>query len=204
MKKTIFLFVILWVVGLIAQAQTQNAPSCKAGFCPETITVKHVIGDVSPQSANINYQVVQKVIGVDTTCWIAQNLGALNQPVSSSDASASSAGYIFQFNRKQGHWHDGTTLTPSPWEAPISDPTGDWQPENDPCTLLLGSRWRIPTKTEWESVNDDWTDVASAYASDLKLHPPGQLYYGSLYDRGIGGAHWTSTYNSGNEGWITS
>jgi hypothetical protein len=120
---------------------------------------------------------------------LAQNLGANRQALSEDDFSEESAGWYWQFNRKQGYKHDGLDRTPNTsWELPCVN--GNWTPENDPCTLLLGAGWRIPTNTEWELALSSIikTSNADLYKGVLKLHRGGRLLFnGTLTNRGTEG-----------------
>lgn len=56
------------------------------------------------------------------------------------------------------------TRTPnSAWITTISENT-NWQSENDPCSLLLGTGWRLPTYLEGYNadLNQGWTDYNDA------------------------------------------
>ena len=48
----------------------------------------------------------------------------------------------------------GTTRTPTALDFFWTQPTQDWQPANDPCTIELGPGWRIPNLTEWNAVRN--------------------------------------------------
>jgi hypothetical protein len=78
-------------------------------------------------------------------------------------------------------------------------------PANDPCNILLGLGWRIPTYSEWTNADATagWNNYNDTYASVLKLHAAGRLYGsgGSLYDLGSLGSYWSSTQNSNILGW---
>jgi uncharacterized protein (TIGR02145 family) len=113
------------------------------------------------------------------------------------DNTEASAGWYWQFNRKQGYKHDGTTMTPSiAWNTSITE-NSDWQPANDPCSLELGAQWRLPTYTEWNNVDNSggWNNWTGPWNSGLKLHPAGYLSNsdGSLNYRGAFGYYWSST-----------
>ncbi len=62
------------------------------------------------------------------------------------------------------------------WISSISE-NSDWLPANDPCTLLLGSGWRLPTLIEWETADatGGWDNYNETFASVLKLHAAGYL-----------------------------
>jgi hypothetical protein len=83
--------------------------------------------------------------------------GADHQAGAVDDAKEASAGWYWQFFRKQGYKHDGTTITPgSTWESIIIEDS-EWTSANDPCGLEFGNGWRIPTQLEW--INTEmWSD----------------------------------------------
>jgi len=179
-----------------------SATTTACGFvCGTTLTVSHVAGAVAPVNKTVNYGTVSTSLGgTGTKCWITQNLGADQQAASASDAAEASAGWYWQFNRKQGYKHDGTTLTPSPLAAYNPD-TYHWQPENDPCTIELGPLWRVPTYNEWAAADGSWTNYNQTYSSVLKLHAAGYLQSGTgvLTSRGGDGFYWSSIrVNDGN------
>jgi hypothetical protein len=169
--------------------------------CPSSITVTHTAGDVAPVTKTVTYGIVSTNLSGDYKCWITQNLGADHQASSATDASEASAGWYWQFNRKQGYKHDGITRTPNTtWIDYLYD-NYDWIEANDPCKILLGAGWRIPTYTEWYNadLNRGWDNCYDTYASELKLHAAGALNNddGSLYGRGSRGYYWSSTQGGG-------
>jgi hypothetical protein len=173
--------------------------------CGAVLTISHIAGNTAPVSKTVNYGTVQTNLSGSNKCWITQNLGADHQAASATDANESSAGWYWQFNKKQGYKHDGTTRTPNTtWITSINE-NNDWLPTNDPCTLLLGSGWRLPTKTEWTSADatGGWNNYNATFTSVLKLHAAGNLNYnnGSLNDRGSNGFYWGSSQNSLDNGW---
>ena len=100
---------------------------------------------------------------------------------------------------------NGTTETPA-WTITSINENSDWLPANDPCTLELGSGWRIPTSTEWTNVNNSFVpqiDWSGEWNSVLKLHAAGGLYPndGSLFNRGLNGYYWGSTPGDATNGW---
>ncbi len=165
--------------------------------CGSYFTINHVAGNVSPVSKTVSYGTVTNIPGEPGKCWITSNLGADHQASSVDDATEGSAGWYWQFNRKQGYKHDGTTRTPdTTWLSNISE-VSDWAPNNDPCTHELGSSWRIPTYNEWANVNNNggWTNWYGPWNSGLKLHAAGYLYWesGWMSNRGVYGSNWSST-----------
>ncbi|MCX6278487.1 MAG: hypothetical protein NT004_10355 [Bacteroidetes bacterium] len=169
--------------------------------CGTSITKAHVAGVVAPVDKTVTYSTVTNIPGEVSKCWIASNLGASQQATAINDATEASAGWYWQFNRKQGYKHDGSTRTPSgAWTNPISE-NSEWLPANDPCTVELGAGWRIPTYTEWNTVftSGAWEVADGPWNSGLKLHAAGDLHYtnGSLQNRGTHGEYWSSTKTVG-------
>ena len=159
--------------------------------CGSSLTINHVSGVVAPVNKTVTYGTVTNIPGETSKCWITSNLGSNHQATAVDDATEASAGWYWQFNRKQGYKHDGTTRTPNTtWISSIYE-TSDWITANDPCNIELGASWRIPTYTEWYNVNSVWTDP---WNSGLKLHEAGYLYQndGSLSYRGSYGYYWSS------------
>ncbi|GEM_PF-5659926 len=168
------------------------------------LTVTRTAGSVAPVTKTVTYGVVETNLTGSKKCWITQNLGADRQARHATDDSEASAGWYWQFNRKQGYNHDGTTRTPnSNWITSINE-NSDWLPANDPCTLLLGSGWRLPTGTEWETTDDTggWDNYNKTFGSVLKLHAAGFLSTsdGSLYGRGSFGSYWSSSQGGSGNG----
>ncbi|MEI8049707.1 MAG: hypothetical protein WCI92_20215 [Bacteroidota bacterium] len=142
-------------------------------------------------SKTVTYGIVTNIPGENSKCWISSNLGADHQGTSVSDNTEASAGWYWQFNRKQVYKHDGSTRSPATtWIASINE-SSDWTTANDPCSLELGAGWRIPTSTEWTNVDvsGTWTDWNGPWNSGLKIHAAGYLNYsnGLLYSRGNAG-----------------
>ncbi|MHC1776286.1 MAG: FISUMP domain-containing protein [Lentimicrobium sp.] len=169
-----------------------------SGFvCYSSLTINHVAGVVAPVTKTVTYGTVPHISGEPSKCWITSNLGADHQATTVWDNTEAPAGWYWQFNRKQGYKHDGTTRTPNTtWITTINE-NSDWLPANDPCTIELGSGWRLPTSTEWFNVDSigGWTDWNGPWNSTLKLHAAGGLSYsdGSLFQRGSRGYFWSST-----------
>ena len=162
-----------------------------------TLTINHSAGGgVAPVNKTTLYATVTNIPGEPAKCWITQNLGASQQAAAVNDASEASAGWHWQFNLRHGYKHNGTTLTPS-WTISGINENSDWQASNDPCTLELGTYWRIPSYSEWYNVDNTggWSDWSGPWNSGLKLHAAGYLYMtdGSLNDRGVRGYYWSTT-----------
>ena len=174
--------------------------------CGLTININHLVsGGVAPVNKTVAYSTVTGIPGEPTKCWITSNLGSDHQATAVSDANEPSAGWYWQFNRKQGYKHDGTTRTPNTtWISSINE-SSDWILLNDPCALELGAGWRIPTMSEWTNVDASggWTTWTGPWNSALKMHAAGYLFLsdGSLYYRGSNGYHWSSTQYDATNGW---
>ncbi|HPS62642.1 MAG TPA: hypothetical protein PLK82_06250 [Bacteroidales bacterium] len=181
---------------------TQSTAACTYP-CASSVTVTHVAGAVAPVGKIVTYYGVSGVAGEPSKCWITANLGSDHQAGSVSDASEASAGWYWQFNRKQGYKHDGSAPLPT-WTITGIFENSDWLPSNDPCSLELGTIWRIPTQTEWANVDNagGWTNWNVAWNSPLKLHASGLIGYssGDLYSRGSSGYFWSSTKESNSNG----
>jgi len=179
---------------------------CETGFCPPSITVHHYAGSVAPVDATITYEVVESNLSGSTQCWITRNLGATSAPTSSTVSTEAQSGWYWQFNRKQGYNHSGALLTPSTtWETSISE-TSSWSSANDPCALLLGDTWRIPTSTEWNAAitNGSWSSLSDSYSSVLVVHTGQGILEetsGSLSGRGSNGRYWSSTSVNSTQGY---
>ena len=153
---------------------------------------------VAPLAKTVQYSTVAILTNGQNMCWLAQNLGATYTALAVNDSTESAAGWYFQFKRKQGYYHNGGSVRiPSGIWVNSNGATGDWAPEQDPCTCELGTNWRLPNHTEWVNymATISWTvDWNALWASPLKLHAAGALsnstsnlvargatgYYGSL------------------------
>jgi len=176
-------------------------------ICPSSFTVLHYEGlNGSPVTKTVTYSSVSTNVSGAARCWITQNLGADHQGVSATDGTEASAGWYWQFNRMQGYQYTASRY-PTTWNAVINE-SSNWMPENDPCNLLLGNGWRIPTTVEWTNADgapQNWNNYTGTYNSDLKLHAGGYLINGAITTtRGTTGEFWTgnqiSATNGGNIG----
>ena len=83
-------------------------------YCGDPLTINHLVsGGVAPVDKTVTYGTVTNIPGETSKCWITSNLGADHQATAVNDATEASAGWYWQFNRKQGYKHDGTTRTPN-------------------------------------------------------------------------------------------
>lgn len=171
--------------------------------CGDSITINHdTSGGVAPVNKTVTYGTVTNIPGEPLKCWITSNLGADHQATAKNDATEPSAGWYWQFNRKQGYKHNGMTVTPA-WTITSINENSDWTAANNPCILEMGNGWRIPTKTEWTNVdaNGNWTDWNGPWNSALKMHAAGDIFFdGTLENRGSCGLYWSSTQNNNPNG----
>ena len=174
------------------------------GSCGQPITISHIAGVVAPVYKIVTYGTVTNIPGEPSKCWITSNLGADHQATAVDDATESSAGWYWQFNRLQGYKHDGSIVFPS-WTISWIIENSDWIIENDPCSHEIGVGWHIPTFTEWNNVNTsgNWTNWNGPWNSGLKLHAAGSLFShtGSIRNRGGDGIYCITTQLSNSGVW---
>jgi hypothetical protein len=171
--------------------------------CGNPFTVTHTQGVVAPVTKTVTYGTVNSSLTGSAKCWITKNLGATDQATVVTDSTEPSAGWYWQFNRAQGRQYT-TSVSPA-WTITAISEDLNWASANDPCALLLGTGWRLPTSTEWTSAdaNGPWASYTDTFASVLKLHAAGYLgtAAGALADRGVGSNYWSSTQSSVTNGW---
>lgn len=180
MKKLVYLFIALFVGahGLYAQ-------DCAKGYCPSTIVVHHIKGDLSAETKDITYNVVKIITTTSPTCWITQNLGSPNTPTAYTDYGTTYNGWQFQINRKQGYVVGTYTNAVTTLSAPSVGTL--WESTQDPCTLTFGSAWRLPTTTEFTSLNN------TTWALAGKLNSAPSTYYN--------GSGWSNNTAGGTYGY---
>ena len=176
------------------------------GFtCGQSLTVNHIpSGGVAPVAKNTTYGTITNIPGEPTKCWITSNLGSDHQATAVDDNSEASAGWYWQFNRKQGFNNDGSTFTPA-WPSTLISENSAWLTASDPCTIELGFSWRLPLYTEWLNVlnSGGWSNWNDPFVSGLKLHAAGYINHmsGLLSSRGAEGSYWCNTEVSSDFGW---
>jgi hypothetical protein len=173
-------------------------------LCGTPVIKSHVAGAVAPVTKAVTYGTVNNIPGEPSKCWIASNLGADQQATAVNDATEESAGWYWQFNRQQGYKSTGSDRIPNTtWISSISEDS-HWLTANDPCALLLGSGWRLPTSTEWTNVDASggWTNWNGPWNSALKMHAAGYLQdiSGGRASRGSLGYYWSSTQHDNSRG----
>ncbi|PRY48906.1 hypothetical protein B0I27_11390, partial [Arcticibacter pallidicorallinus] len=188
---------------------TSYSPSVTSfKICPTTFEIAHTAGlNGAPVTKTVTYHSISSNISGAASCWLTQNLGADQQPIAINDASEASAGWYWQFNRPQGYQFAASRVPATAWITSISQNTS-WQANNDPCSLLLGQGWRIPTIAEWTAADappQNWNNANDAYGSALKLHSAGILNNngGAVINRGVYGRYWSATqYSSTSYGYF--
>jgi hypothetical protein len=202
--------------GLVIYNTTKKALSVYTGIewsslklvfhCGLPISINHqVSGGIAPVDKTVSYGTIPDISGDPSKCWITSNLGADHQAASVHDVDEASAGWYWQFNRKQGYKFDGGMRTPNtPWITGTYD-NSDWLAAYDPCILELGNGWRIPTITELtlELNTGGWTNWNGPYYSFLKLHPAGYLEWSISSNTfwGITGLFGSSTQYNAVSNW---
>ncbi len=181
---------------------------CGEGFDITCVHTKY--NGVAPVAKTVIYKTVQSNLTGTNMCWLAQNLGATDQASSATDNDEDSAGWYFQFNRKQGFKHTTTRTPATTWIPSISE-SANWADAQNPCKLELGTDWRLPTSTEWQTADANgevggWDNYNETYASPLKLHATGYIdsSSGALANRGSFGSYWSSTQHSATNGYYLS
>jgi hypothetical protein len=166
-------------------------------------TVTHTAGTTAPVNKTVTYETVLTDLTGSSKCWIARNLGASQQATSATDNTEASAGWYWQFNRSQGFRHTGSARTPNTaWIGTINE-NSNWLITNDPCNILLGTGWRLPTSTELSNldVNAGLNSIQDAYNTPLKLNATGIITNGNFgYPRGVDGFYWSSVQYSNTLG----
>jgi hypothetical protein len=189
-------YVLSWTISTPC-ASLSDEVNIRFWICSMPLTVNHLAtSGVAPVDKTVAYGTISNIPGETSKCWITRNLGASQQATTGYDGTEASAGWYWQFNRKQGYKHDGTNRTPNTtWISNISE-NSDWVTANDPCAIELGAGWRIPTNSEWTNVDaaGNWTTYAGPYNSNLKIHCAGEITSsGSLIYRGALGGYSSST-----------
>jgi len=212
MKKLFYLLLPAWFAAATMPLMGQT---CASGYCPGSITVEHVQGKVSPQTITITYPVVSNSASGSPVCWLYQNLGASTAPTAYNDATATAAGWYWQWGFAQGYYFATATggltypLTENTTAATTSA-GATWPATTDPCTLLLGTAgsnsWHVPSKTDWNYIYTAYSSTfAAGYYSALKLHMAGGMTMsGGVHQVNPGnpnGVYWSGTGANSNSGY---
>ncbi len=120
-----------------------------------------------------------------------------------------SAGYYWASYQ----WCNGsvTTLTKyntSSLDGPVVDDKVTLEPADDAARVILGGKWRIPTREEWEELLDKctwkWTSrggvngykVTGPNGNSIFLPAAGRRYFDYLRGGGSSGFYWSSSLNT--------
>lgn len=174
--------------GVLPTGKIDALPPCT------NIRIEHVTSrGVAPVAKTITYDLAFSTITGENKCWLLQNLGSTNPPISAVDNTEAASGWYWQFGAKRGYQFTTTRTPSSAWPAqPIVNT--DWPAGNDPCTIELGTGWRIPTYTEWQAVELVTSNLTSLFNSDLKMHAAGLVSLsGALANRGSTAHYWSKT-----------
>lgn len=177
--------------GVLPSGKIDALPPCT------NLRVVHVAGTgrVAPVDKTITYELAYSSITGTNKCWLLQNLGSSNQPSIATDNSENAAGWYWQFGSKQGFQYTTVrtpSTTPAVW-AGRNLAHVDWPASEDPCTIELGTGWRLPTYLEWRTIAINYNYEAQIFASDIKLHNAGWLRQtdGVIQERGTTTHYWS-------------
>lgn len=156
--------------------------------------VNHITSrGVAPVAKTVIYNLAYSTITGENKCWLLQNLGSASAPASATDNTEAAAGWYWQFGAKKGYQYTSSRTPSSAWPAQALVNT-DWATGNDPCTVELGTGWRLPTYVEWQAVELAATNLTSLFNSELKMHAAGYLgLTGTLGERGSTVHYWSNT-----------
>jgi uncharacterized protein (TIGR02145 family) len=173
--------------GVLPSGKLDALPPCT------NLRISHVTGSgrVAPVSKTITYELAYSSITGTNKCWLLQNLGSSNPPTSATDNTENSAGWYWQFGSKIGYSYI-TSRTPSTWPNRTLTNT-DWAATQDPCTIELGTGWRLPTYQEWRTIALNYRYEADIFASEINLHNAGWLRQsdGVIQERGSTAHYWS-------------
>ena len=157
------------------------------------IIVNHITSrGVAPVAKTVTYNLAYSSITGTNKCWLMQNLGSTNAPTSATDATEGSAGWYWQFGSKIGYRYT-TSRTPSSAYPNRTLTNVDWSASQDPCTIELGSGWRLPTYVEWQAVELVTSNLNALFNSNLAMHAAGYLSTGgTIVERGSTVHYWSS------------
>lgn len=171
--------IILNASGTPTTAGPNIFPLATTPTCSFTVTVVVPVASCFPSQAATAYGTAV----ANSLTWITRNLGANAIASSATSSNANESGCYFQFNRSQSFdWNSGGTVTPATPASTSLSENSNWLPANDPCTIQLGSPWRLPTQAEVQAAFTTFgitTDV-NAFSSALKLHTSGRITPGSV------------------------
>jgi hypothetical protein len=174
-------------------------PSGKLDILPPctNIRIEHITSrGVAPVAKTITYDLAYSTITGTNKCWLLQNLGSTNAPLSATDNTENAAGWYWQFGSKQGYRYT-TSRLPATNAATWTGRTltnVDWSTTQDPCRIELGTGWRLPTYQEWRTIAINYNYESQIFASEINLHNAGWLRQieGLIQQRGTTMHYWSS------------
>ena len=174
----------LLLAGLCAAVSTLRAQDCTSGFCPPTLTMHHVAGDISPVTKDVTYTLKADIYGTGT-CALDRFLGASKSVFGNVDglnavsaaADADYIGFYFQWGHSKGYYTTSITsvteeipgYSSGEWSYTTTGSTVDdyWPASSDPCSILINENWHVMSITEFQN-NGAWSryyqDNNSLYA----------------------------------------
>jgi hypothetical protein len=168
--------------GLVQRASSYLGPVVDKTSCGTDLRITHLAaGGVAPIDKTVTYGTVS----YNGKCWITQNLGASKKAASYIDTNSDVRGWLWQYGNKQGYSVSGTTITPTVDHllAEAALPTSsNWSAALDPCTLLLGGTWRLPTIAEYASLLTNVPSINKSTANPPFFYQDQLLYNGALYE----------------------
>jgi uncharacterized protein (TIGR02145 family) len=182
--------------GVLPSGKLDALPPCT------NLRISHVTGSgkVAPIAKTITYELAYSSITGTNKCWLLQNLGSTNAPTSATDATEAASGWYWQFGSLQGYRYTTSRLpatSTATWIGRTLANT-DWAANQDPCTIELGTGWRLPTYLEWRTIAINYTSNTQLFASDIQLHSAGWLNQtnGVLLERGTTTHYWSRMSDS--------
>ena len=186
--------------GVLPTGQLDALPPCT------NIRIEHITSrGVAPVAKTITYDLAYSTITGTNKCWLLQNLGSTNPPISATDNTEAASGWYWQFGSKTGFRYT-TSRTPSSTWPNRTLTNVDWAASQDPCTIELGTGWRLPTYQEWRTIALNYNYEAQLFASEINLHNAGWLRQsdGVIQERGSTTHYWSldSDTNANARGFV--
>ena len=173
--------------GVLPSGKLDALPPCT------NIRIEHVTSrGVAPVAKTITYDLAYSTITGTNKCWLLQNLGSTNPPISATDDTENASGWYWQFGSKIGYRYVSGRLPSTTWPNRTLA-NENWAENQDPCTIELGTGWRLPTYQEWRTIALNYRYEADIFASEINLHNAGWLRQsdGVIQERGSTAHYWS-------------